>query len=742
MDQILPVNRMVREAPLYVSESNELTVAIASLSIGGAERIVLDWAERIYPRWRVHIIVLRSRAVEWPLPSHVRVTRLEDPDRLEAYAAAGSHHNRRLAQLVALGQEVARGPNPTIVCHLLGHDERAALGQFGASVVNVLHNAKDGWPEGVERLHDASLTVAVSGACASELHDQGFTGPVSVIRHIPPVAKTKQGVREQCRTAWRIPATATVIGMVGAVKRQKDYVRALKILKVLHETTDAYLVILGGPLAGADGRKYWEEVVAAVYELGLRHRVAMPGFIAHATECLPAFDIVLNTSKFEGLSIATLEALQSGRSVVASAVGGQGEITSPALTLVAASADEEAWAMALATALSTPVTLPDWKHFPAFRLWTLMGLARPFTPTDETLFVTANLNSGGAQRSLVNLACALGGDTPFSVAVAGPSTASYYYEELEAAGVSVVRTANTFDPFDHAEMLVKKICDERIGTVCFWNLDAKVKLLVMKALHHTTVRFVDVSPGNDSFIAMGELERFGQLIAYGEHDYNERLTALVLKYHGHAPAALEARTHVIPNGVPPPPVHKQSYAVMAAPRVVVCGRIAPTKFLLEIIEAVRLARHTVSNLELHVYGGTEPRHEAYAEQVWQSAERALGAAARFHGQHFEAARYFPENDAFVVLGHDQGCPNALLEALSVGMPSIGNDSGGTREQLIDGVTGLLLPSTEPGDLADALVRIVSDRELAERLGKAGRAHVLSTFSMEAMVRAYRTLLWA
>ena len=41
--------------------NNELTVAIASLSIGGAERIVLDWASRISPRWNVHLIVLRNR---------------------------------------------------------------------------------------------------------------------------------------------------------------------------------------------------------------------------------------------------------------------------------------------------------------------------------------------------------------------------------------------------------------------------------------------------------------------------------------------------------------------------------------------------------------------------------------------------------------------------------------------------------------------------------------------------------
>ena len=43
-------------------------------------------------------------------------------------------------------------------------------------------------------------------------------------------------------------AGAAVIGMIGAVKAQKNYVRALQILKALHEHKDAYLVILGGPV--------------------------------------------------------------------------------------------------------------------------------------------------------------------------------------------------------------------------------------------------------------------------------------------------------------------------------------------------------------------------------------------------------------------------------------------------------------------------------------------------------------
>src|SRR6185503_16008301 len=135
--------------------------------------------------------------------------------------------------------------------------------------------------------------------------------------------------------------------------------------------------------------------------------------------------------------------------------------------------------------------------------------ARPFERDDRVLVVTANLNAGGAQRSLVNLATAMRG-VRVEIAVTGDSTADYFLTALQSAGVTVHRTATSRDPFDHAEQLVDRICRQRIGTVCFWNVDAKIKLLVTKALAFTDVAVVDVSPGPNSFDEMRRTEEFGR----------------------------------------------------------------------------------------------------------------------------------------------------------------------------------------------------------------------------------------
>ncbi len=130
--------------PPLMTFCNELNVAISSLSIGGAERIVLDWKNRINSGFKVRLIVLRNRDKEWPLPSNLEVIRLEDPSRIKALDLRGSVHENRLAQLRLFGKEIAASSNPTCVCHLLNKEERDALSESGVNVVNVLHNAKDG----------------------------------------------------------------------------------------------------------------------------------------------------------------------------------------------------------------------------------------------------------------------------------------------------------------------------------------------------------------------------------------------------------------------------------------------------------------------------------------------------------------------------------------------------------------------------------------------------------------------
>ena len=97
------------------------------------------------------------------------------------------------------------------------------------------------------------------------------------------------------------------------------------------------------------------------------------------------------------------------------------------------------------------------------------------------------------------------------------------------------------------------------------------------------------------------------------------------------------------------------------------------------------------------------------------------------------------HDVAVVLGVHQGCPNACLEALAAGVPLVANDSGGTREIVVDGRTGWLVNGVAPQTVADAVLRLVDDPGEAQRRARLGRDHVERRFSMQRMAREYRRL---
>src|SRR5262249_14870890 len=192
--------------------------------------------------------------------------------------------------------------------------------------------------------------IAVSEAAAGDLRRDGCRATISVIRHIPRPRRFARDARASWRRAWRIPEHATVAGMIGAVKPQKDYPFAIRLLKRVLADRDLYLVIAGGPV-GKHGRDAWNAVLDEMTRCGVRERLAMPAFVPDAGACLPAFDLLLNTSVFEGTSIATLDALVNGVPVVASRVGGQGELPAEGLTLVERSAPLDEWAAAVGAAL-------------------------------------------------------------------------------------------------------------------------------------------------------------------------------------------------------------------------------------------------------------------------------------------------------------------------------------------------------------------------------------------------------
>lgn len=78
----------------------------------------------------------------------------------------------------------------------------------------------------------------------------------------------------------------------------------------------------------------------------------------------------------------------------------------------------------------------------------------------------------------------------------------------------------------------------------------------------------------------------------------------------------------------------------------------------------------------------------------------------------------------------EGLPNALLEAMAVGLPVIGTDTGGVKDTIVDGKTGYVVPPGNHDILTKRLNRIVTDDRTRSRLGRAAREYVAEYHSWE------------
>ena len=98
-------------------------------------------------------------------------------------------------------------------------------------------------------------------------------------------------------------------------------------------------------------------------------------------------------------------------------------------------------------------------------------------------------------------------------------------------------------------------------------------------------------------------------------------------------------------------------------------------------------------------------------------------------------------DIFAMPSLSEGLPLALLEAMFAGRAIVASAVGGIPEVITDGREGLLVPPNDPGALAAALRRLLDDRALRIRLGRAAQVRAAEQFTVGAMADAYERLYY-
>ena len=160
-------------------------------------------------------------------------------------------------------------------------------------------------------------------------------------------------------------------------------------------------------------------------------------------------------------------------------------------------------------------------------------------------------------------------------------------------------------------------------------------------------------------------------------------------------------------------------------RVMTLGRMHASKGHGVLIQAVQELRARGRDVTLDLIG-EGPERGVLEQQV---REAGLGDRVIFHGSLGEdqVLEHLGRADAFVLASRAEPLGVAYMEAMALELPTIGTAAGGVGEILTDGVDGLLVPPGDPRALAAAIVLLIDDGELAERLGRAGRRTIVSRF---------------
>lgn len=92
-------------------------------------------------------------------------------------------------------------------------------------------------------------------------------------------------------------------------------------------------------------------------------------------------------------------------------------------------------------------------------------------------------------------------------------------------------------------------------------------------------------------------------------------------------------------------------------------------------------------------------------------------------------------DCFVLCSEIESLPLSIREAMSMELPVIATDVGGIREAVLEGITGLVVPSCRPDLLAEAMIKIASSKNLRASFGAQGRELCGKNFELSNWVRA-------
>lgn len=354
----------------------------------------------------------------------------------------------------------------------------------------------------------------------------------------------------------------------------------------------------------------------------------------------------------------------------------------------------------------------------------------------KVLFLVSSLRSGGAERvasELVNAWAERGHNVTLVPTYSGGGESAYVLDSrvkliflASELGGAAARGKNYFQRLMALRRLLGLISPDVVVSFL-----PNVNLAALVITRFSGVPCIISERADPSMVPIGRHWKLGCRLLYRFADLVVVQTQAVATTIRRLYPGLN-RVAVIPNPI------AQGVRQWVKPRqrasgrksMLVLGRLVPEKNVDRIVSAFSALANDHRDWDLVVHGDGPLRAELQA----QISASGLNERVRLLGWTAEPWRVMADCDAFVMASRYEGFPNALVEAMAVGLPCVSTDCpSGPREISGDGRYALLVPPDNLNALTEAMARLMTDESLRVRLGQEGQAAVRSRYALPSVL---------
>lgn len=174
------------------------------------------------------------------------------------------------------------------------------------------------------------------------------------------------------------------------------------------------------------------------------------------------------------------------------------------------------------------------------------------------------------------------------------------------------------------------------------------------------------------------------------------------------------------------------------------GRIVGDKGINELVEAFTLLNDKYQNTRLILVGKNETDLDPVKPITMQRIQenKSIDACGPIYGD--DLLKVYMKADCFVMPSYREGFPNTVMEAGAMGLPQIVTDINGSREIIVNGKNGLIVPPRAVKPLYDAMERMINDKMLRETMHLNARPMIESRFEKSfvqgCLIKYYEEIL--